>query len=353
MTVQFIYPDLDIASNSGVWVNNDAGHSPLFSTVDEGVASPNDSDYIQQSGFPVPDTATLSLGMDSVQVVPTDAIFRYRVKNPSGEIVDVAPTLKDIAGNTLITFPSVEVSGNESFRDYEADFSAIVGDGDWGNPLLTLEHSENTPVSGIQNLQISATEIELSGTVDYLSAGMNLFLSVREQPYLSGSIPLFVFTSSESGVDAIFNTTTLYLNGDITSSGSMNLFITGEPVPVSDTSNMNLYLQSDNSITNSIPLFIKNNTLFDSGFISLFMQGQTLGTSGAVPMSGTMPLFISRSSEALERRIPLYIQAPSGDNSAMTLFLEGQPNDRNEMTLYLDARAQPDTSTIRLFVHGF
>src|SRR3990167_5464378 len=115
------------------------------------------------------------------------------------------------------------------------------------------------------------------------SGSMNCFLQGVEVNNASGQLNLFL-VSSTSGYSYEFNNLNLYLNGDNSVSGSLNLSITGVSELASGTSYLNLYLAGPdpNLASETIDLYTfggTSGTDFLSNSINLYINGDG-ATSG-------------------------------------------------------------------------
>jgi len=186
----------------------------------------------------------------------------------------------------------------------------------------------------------------------YDNASMNLYSSGLTPLESSGDISLFMWSTTNSGV---FNTTPLHIgiSGTPDPDYQLNLVMQGDAS--SDlTSNMNLFLENDNSVNDNIPLFLQNDYVLESGNIPLFMAAPS-GTLGAVPFNDNMNLFINRQFNGVHHRVSLHLLAQSGENNNMNLFVEGgESGVNNNMPLVMPniLESQPSGS-MELYTHGF
>lgn len=190
------------------------------------------------------------------------------------------------------------------------------------------------------------------------SYSINLFLEGVHPPYHSGQIPLFMWATA-AGTTGIFKTPTLFVHGNESNpTGIMNLWVQGYQPPEAYTNTMYLFLKGlgnesgFQSIVSNIPFVVFNEWELDSSGLSLLMYNQQAGTSGYTPVTGTMPLYISRGSESISHNLPMFVNGPSGYNEEMTLFMQGLPNYRDNTTLYIFGVGN-NTTNIRLYTNGF
>lgn len=187
-----------------------------------------------------------------------------------------------------------------------------------------------------------------------VAQNMNLFIKVDEPISGVKTMPLYMNATAESG---IYNSATLFIDSQNTPSGLMNLYMGGDPVLTSITTNMNLYLQTlgnlDGSatITSELDLYLMNEVSGDNSNIDLFMSGP-VGASGFIPVSGVMNLFMSRTTESISHNLPLYMTGPSGENSSFNMFLEGGESGINSnFTMFVSGLVSSDNN-IELFARG-
>jgi hypothetical protein len=225
-----------------------------------------------------------------------------------------------------------------------------------GTPLFI--HGDG-PVSGYMPLYTVSAPSHNSGIPLFIRGGiatyMNLFLKAVEPIPDSGDmLPLSIWGTAP-GTVGLRKSTPLYIDGDNHVSGSMNLYIGGNPYIAGQTSNMNLFLETDGDIDengnvifslNQTMALYMNNDLIASG-IPMYLEG-----AESQPVSGSMNLYISRATEGVSHVMPLVMNGPSGSTNNVPLFLHAQPNIRNNTTMYISGVAE-QFGTLKTYVHGF
>lgn len=209
---------------------------------------------------------------------------------------------------------------------------------DSGN--FTLFEEGHYPHSGEHTLFIKGHEVH--------TGSMPLFTFTPSGVPKTASTDLFIWSMADSGVA---QTMPLYMNSLIDPNYSMNLFISG-PNANDNTINMNLFICNDTTITDAITLFMQNEYTLDSGVVPLYISTAS-GTDGAIPFSGTMPLFINREIESISHVFPLYAQTSEPSTSGITLYINSTGSgDFNNLTLFTQAN-DLQNSNVRLYTHGF
>lgn len=200
------------------------------------------------------------------------------------------------------------------------------------------------------------SHIQVNSGVDLYTEGSitensNMPLFIEATVYdQSGNIPLFIWSTSESGK---FSTLPLYLQVSDNSGtySTMPLFLDGVTSETLNTT-MPLFLSNSTFETKSLELFLKN--AYSSGEKSLNLKIRGLGgLDGGVPLGGNMPLFMSRDSEGAERGIPLYLQTNSGENKSLNLFISGGTWENKTLNLVIPSTYELKNSGIDLQINGF
>lgn len=183
---------------------------------------------------------------------------------------------------------------------------------------------------------------------------MPLFLKTDTIPSTFGSVPLYTYSTSGSG---LFNKIPMFIQGTGDLSSYMPLFLKGQESD-STSSNMPLFLKTignlDGSMTveSGLPLFLGNYWSPQSSGIPLYVQVQS-GTLGAIPTSASMPLFIARDSEATANFLPLTIKVADTQNSGIPLYTFGAFLYNSGIPLVIPSTKDTTTNNIPLFSHGF
>lgn len=283
MAIQYIYPSGDDAA--GQFYNESSLPSPLYSSVKEGVSTPNDADYNWVS-FAYPTGATTAPSvyymMDRPRVIPNDIAGSYmniRCKTNGG-----GDQFKQFSCGYI----AIDASGTQ-FRAYynDSNFPFLISGNSFSNytvPLQGLSHSGNV---GRQFFPPFVSKLYLAPTTSS-NVNSTLFISAVEI-VLSGDN---IFSPS--------NSCTLYTQGPIPFSGTLNnpTLYTSGPVAFSGAlNNPTLYINGvvPTGLADGIPLFTLGKD-FSSNHADLFIQSTTvtnrsdLFIAGSMPQSGTIPL---------------------------------------------------------------
>lgn len=183
---------------------------------------------------------------------------------------------------------------------------------------------------------------------------MPLFLKTDTIPSTFGSVPLYTYSTSGSG---LFNKIPMFIQGTGDLNSYMPLFLKGQESD-STSSNMPLFLKTignlDGSMTveSGLPLFLGNYWSSQSSGIPLYVQVQS-GTLGAIPTSASMPLFIARDSEATANFLPLTIKVADVKISGIPLYTFGAFLYNSGIPLVIPSTKDTTTKNIPLFTHGF
>lgn len=362
MGTTYLYPSGNLSSSEG-WTGVSA---ELWNNIDEGVTTSNDSDYnVNSKGFQ--DGGSKQLTFSSIpSLVNFDHIVNvsgsWRFQNPeyvSPSAIAIDIILNDNLGS-LIASGRFSESVSGEWGSFHKPLTIFNTDPIGGHHQLKISFGDSTNPTGITNdLQLSAFDIHVESTGDAVITGsnMNLYMGSVEPNSSSGNIPLYT-QGTPIGTGQLFGTIPLFIDGRNSESGLFNLYIGGKQNPVGINDNLNLFIGESRSVDSSgwvyktAPLYIANSSVIESNNITFYIHGPQVGSSGFIPASSIMNLFINRQYESVSHNLPLYIAGPSGYNETLTLFLEGQPNSRNNIPMYVQADAQDNTSNIILYTHG-
>jgi len=209
--------------------------------------------------------------------------------------------------------------------------------------------------SGTASLYLLASDVSNSGISLFLAnnyglASMNLFLQSTLGTLDSGSMSLFLWSTTNSG---LFTTIPLYLENSNTLDPryAMNLVSSGGGYLGNPSSTMNLYLRNDNSVNSGIPLYLSNEWVSSTGIIPLYINTPS-GTDGAVPFSGTMNLYLSRQYDGVLYSMPLYIAGPVTSTSGISMYISGEESGvYGEAILYISG-IDPEFSYVSMYTRG-
>lgn len=186
------------------------------------------------------------------------------------------------------------------------------------------------------------------------SSWMPLFLKADNIPSINGNVPLFTYSTTNSG---LFSKIPLYIGGSGDTNAGMILFLKNEEA-YSTSSTMPLFLKTignlDGSMTveSGVPLFVGNYyTAVNSG-LSLYINNSQQGTSGYIPMSSWMPLYIARDSEGTANRIDLYLKVADVASGIVPLYTFGAYTINSGIPLTISNTHAVNSSTLQLYSHG-
>lgn len=191
------------------------------------------------------------------------------------------------------------------------------------------------------------------------TASMNLFLFERTGGEASGNLTLYTKGTSTSN---LFSTMTLFLQVNSQSgvdvTATMPLFLNCSD-PANSSGYMNLYLQgpafsdTEGHYTGGIPLFLQNEVV-TSGMPLFIIGGNAfgeVGTAGASILSGTMNLYLHRSTSNI---MSLYMAGPgTPSTSGIDLYMYGGLNSSSGIDLAMPNVVGNANGVQKLFIRGF
>lgn len=186
------------------------------------------------------------------------------------------------------------------------------------------------------------------------SGWMPLFLKAQTIPGASGSVPLSIWSTTNSG---LFKTLPLYVGGSGSASTSMPLYLLGQH-HYDTSANMPLFLKTignlDGSLTveSGVPLFLGNYWTSQNSGIPLYIQVAS-GTDGAVPVSSWMPLYIARDTESTANNISMYLKVSDVGSGVIPMYIHGAFTINSGIPLVIPSVLVRNSSTITLYNHGF
>ena len=228
------------------------------------------------------------------------------------------------------------LSGVMNMSILGANIATVVGD--------TTLYMKGIPyyASGISDLHMLA--------YNNLSGQLILFMEVPTPASQSGSFDMYI--DGISGVYQEIGTVDLHTYCDGAYSGHMLLFVSSQQKE-SVSGAVPLFVWSQiPSESSSVELLVFNNTEREYNNVDLVLHGPQYGTSGWIPGSSVMPLYINREANSIVGFIPLYSTGPSGSFDSIYMYTRGI-GKYDEITLYLDAITQPYNETLDIYVHGF
>lgn len=212
--------------------------------------------------------------------------------------------------------------------------------------------------SGIVNLLVKTTDFTPDNSGEELpTTAMNLYLrGPIAHPISSDDVPLFMWSTTNP---SLYKTATLYLNSSASGQYSKSInFVVKNELSESYTSTINTFLKaignSDGSITytDEIPLVVYNGAEIESGYITINLHGPS-GTDGAVPLSGSMNMFIHRGNNSIAHNHSLYLSGPTQSSDEFNIYLEAQPRPTGTMPVFLFGGTSGVNEFVKLYTHGF
>lgn len=168
---------------------------------------------------------------------------------------------------------------------------------------------------------------------------------------VSGTQDLYVWGTNYSG---IFGTLELSLNVDsIPNEYTLPLHIGGDGYLGKPSGTLPLHIFNDYTYSSSVDLFLCNLYTGSSGYLPLYITTPS-GTEGAVPLSGTMILYMNREFDSLSSMIPMYINGPELTSGTLDMYiLCGYSGATNNIDLVMPVTSEQKVSYISLYTHGF
>lgn len=226
------------------------------------------------------------------------------------------------------------------------------------NSGVTPLYISGTAASGNSNIAlftVAATSIASSGNAAYPSGvrlyvngigrsteNFQLYTAAPIPPYTSGNTPLYMWSTTNSGVR---NNISLYVNSQWEPQQIMPIFMQGDNA-LDTTSNMNLYLENDTILDNSVNLMLLGPSGINDNF-NLYVAGLgSSSSSGYTPVDADMPLFMSRA-EVAGGQFFMYMQVTESSVYSMPLYINNAwdaytntslPSDISNLRLWLDAK---------------
>lgn len=205
-------------------------------------------------------------------------------------------------------------------------------------------------------LYIGGLDTANSGCSLYMDGGiqkatMPLHIYSAPPSQMSGNIPLSIWATTYSGTS---NGISLFV-GESAPSGvktaGMNLYVKG-PESARITAGMNLFLKREAyAENNSLTLYCANEFTGASGNLTLYMSAPS-GTLGAIPVSGSMNLFINRSVESVDGGMTMYTSGPQSAQQAVEMYINGGTPYFSSIPLSIDGIGVKNNA-VKFYTHGF
>lgn len=186
----------------------------------------------------------------------------------------------------------------------------------------------------------------------FQKANMPLYVYSAPPSELTGDIPLSMWATTHSGSAG---NVSLFIgenapNGE--KNAGMNLYVYG-PNSQRVTAGMNLFLRRDYyRETSSVTMYCCNEYTQTSGNITLYMAAPS-GTLGAIPVSASMNLFISRDTDAIEQATTLFTSGPGSSNNSADMYVNGGPDAYNSIPMVTDGVGVLNADILKLYINGF
>lgn len=278
---------------------------------------------------------------------------------------DGSPYFNDLSINAIVKQPAVN-----SDRTYDTEVKLHYLNPNFSNVVLgssipqsatastTLFLNVMTPDSGLIPLYMighsTASGISTLYTIGKIpeTAEITLYSNGGNLIDVSGLTTLY---SKGSTVGEIFGTTKLYLDAvnAIRRDSELPLFIDGG---VGSTGiSLNLYLESHYDSTSAqSTLYIAGPTLVQDSGTALYIAGNGI-TDGTIPLTGAMPLFISRGNEdSTSETVRFYVAGPMpASGSPVSVFIFGAYTAPSSITLFSEGAVERLTGTQKLYTSGF
>lgn len=186
--------------------------------------------------------------------------------------------------------------------------------------------------------------------VDYQSC--TLYTSGTSRQY-SDNLDLFLYAGN-SGVTELYGSTPLFLKNSqqFDPAYTITLYMPG-PREVGIKSATLFVKNDENLLNNSVNLFINGPGGTPYSGITLYI-GTPPGTTGSVPFSDSMTLFMNRYRDSYASSTPLYVKVAEGVVGGMNLYTSGTYHLTNSIPLYIEGSGVPvyTTNSTYLFNRG-
>lgn len=257
-------------------------------------------------------------------------------------------TLGDTAWALMPMYTSASVGISGDFSQYTYGHIPVNS----GVPLYIYGQipSGNFPMYSLGHTSINSGLSLFTQGIYLADASLPLFLKVQDVTTMTSGIPLYMFSTSGSGLS---KTLTLYIENSISGlwNGNMPLYVGGEG-GISRSASMPLYLRSDTPYTNkTFPLFLGNYYSSSGSGIPLYIEAPS-GTLGAISIGASVPLYIARSSEWTWNNIPMYLKVNSGEYSSFPLYINGGTWLNSSFTMSMSGLGN-SYGNISLMVRGY
>lgn len=310
-----------------------------------------------QSGNP---TGSMSLFMESL--LPTSGYHTlYTLAPDSGTMQPFIPLY--MSGPIPVQF------NNQFITSVPLMIANVSGEQVGSNQLFIENHIEYSglttlhmfgdgwsPTQGVQNLYIENTL-----PADTLSNSMNLYINGESSVAYT---TLHVAGYYDSGNN--FAQLSIYGgSGQYFTDNDMNLFISGNVEPRTNTTlyissadsdesedNTTLFVMNDTTRFNNLNLYMNNVVGNSSSGQRIFISGDGLYEDFYATRNVTT-LFIGQGNTGPEGYMSMYINGPSGQTGSLPMVMTGANIPNAGMTLAMPSSIGPISDTDTLYIHGF
>jgi len=225
-----------------------------------------------------------------------------------------------------------------------------------GNMSLVLANTQTGYASGgipfyiAQKNDVSYS----SGNVSlYISSSVfnqfPLFISGKTNDIKTLTTNLFVYSNTNSGINKI---APMFLESE-NYNRNMNLFLANSASALNAmNSSMNLIVGHSNQLFNILPLLLNNTGRNINSGVRLVTVGAGLNDGYNFGYS-SIPLFLARSVNSVDNRVPLYLEATRTINTGVSLYMSGGTYSNNNMNLTMPATKGIPSGNLSLHVLGF
>lgn len=239
------------------------------------------------------------------------------------------------SGINLFTYSSALSSGG--FNLYES-------------PFIRSSGNLNLRTISIGSGNVVSTNLYISGYSPPITNYMNLFLKGQTAKSGNSNTPLFMWSTTNSGIFKTVNLITGYEEGFPDQTHAMNLFT---KVVANGTSlnYLDLFIGQDTTTYSGINLYLANNWIGSSGNVNMFVSAPS-GTYGAVPISGWMNMYIARQFQGISWNASLFTKVNEQLTNNFVLSISGSTSSNNAVNLYTSGLTNT-SKRLNLFSNGY
>lgn len=191
----------------------------------------------------------------------------------------------------------------------------------------------------------NGVDLYVSGFMIY-DKTLNLSVNGKDIISPANNAATLVINGTTPGIDGMEGAITLFLDSSH-SIGYLNLTLFSD-LPGESVKSMNLFTKGYFlSSSNSIPLVLFNDNPLKT--TTLFIKGDGI-TAGALPVNGSMNLFINRG---IGDAISLFLNAAPPTSNIATLYTAGAFLLNGSVTLAMSQVIGQEIKTVKLYTHGF